>query len=357
MSIVKIERIHFHTFDSLRFLSFLLVFLSHCIIPESNFLHSFSKAGKIGVSFFFVLSGFLITYILLLEKLNNQNRVRLKNFFLRRTLRIWPLYYAMVLFAMCTPFILSALKLPYSNEGYQPRWIFTMTFLENYVAMYKDMVPNVSPINVMWSLCVEEHFYIIWGLIFYFISIKNIPKLIVICILISFISRIIYEQRGIPSLDILSNIQYFAFGAVPAYIFVFHKEIIEKTEKISVLYKYTFAVFTLLFIFMITNFAIITDKKISSIILAILFSVMILSTLGKKNAFKISDNGIMAQLGKYTYGLYLIHAICVQLFNKIGAMYELHWFVVILSSFSSTVLLSYLSYHLFEKQFLKLKKA
>lgn len=357
MSGTKISRVHFHTFDSLRFLSFLLVFLYHSVIPEQNFLHYFSKAGGIGVSFFFVLSGFLITYILLIEKLNNHNKVPLKRFFQRRILRIWPLYYLMVLFAFCTPYLLSVFKLPFSDDGYYPNWFFTITFLENYVMMYKNSLPNVSPISVMWSLCIEEHFYIIWGLIFYFISFKNIPKLIIISFIVSFVSRLIYENYGLTNTDILSNIHYFAFGAVPAYIFVFHKEIIEKIEKIPAIYKYAFAVFVVFYIVMTTNFFIIPDKKISAMIFGLLFSILILSTLGKKNAFKISDNSVLAWLGKYTYGLYLIHIICVQLFNKIGAMYELHWFVVILLSFSSTVLLSYLSYHLFEKQFLKLKKA
>ncbi|KFC17897.1 acyltransferase family protein [Epilithonimonas lactis] len=355
MSILKIDRVHFHTFDSLRFLSFLLVFLYHCSIPESNFLHYFSKAGNIGVSFFFVLSGFLITYILLIEKINHQNKVPLKRFFLRRILRIWPLYYLMVIFAFCTPFILSVLKLPSSNEGYYPNWFFTITFLENYVMMYKNMLPNVSPISVMWSLCIEEHFYIIWGLIFYFISFKNVPRLIVISILISVVFRLIYGNYGISYTDILTNIHYFAFGALPAYIFVFRKDMIQKLEKIPAIYKYVFALFVLLAIVVTTNFFII-NKNVSAFVFGALFSILILMTLGEKNVFKISDQSILAWLGKYTYGLYLIHIICVQLFNKIGARLELHWFVVILLSFSVTVVLSYLSYHLFEKQFLKLKK-
>lgn len=357
MTISKINRVHFHTFDSLRFLSFLLVFLYHCGIPESNFLHYFSKAGRIGVSFFFVLSGFLITYILLLEKLNNSNKVPLKQFFFRRVLRIWPLYYAMVLFAISTPFILAFLKIPYSDEGYQPNWFFTVTFLENYVMMYEDRLPNVSPIQVIWSLCVEEHFYIIWGMIFYFINFKKIPKLIIISVLISIVSRIIYGKYSIPPLDIFTNIQYFALGALPAYIFVFHKDLIGTIEKIPALYKYGFAVFVLLFIIIITNYPIDSDHPICSLVLAVLFSVLILSTLGEKNVFKISDSSVTAWLGKYTYGLYLIHPICFQFFNKIGTKYEINWFIIVLLSLFSTITLSYLSYHIFEKQFLKLKKS
>ncbi|GAB0155746.1 hypothetical protein CHRYSEOSP005_10080 [Chryseobacterium sp. Alg-005] len=354
---VKIDRIHFHTFDSLRFISFLFVFLHHSSIPENTILHYFSRSGGIGVAFFFVLSGFLITYILILEKINNHNKIPLKKFFKRRILRIWPLYYAMVFFAFCTPLILSFLHLPYSDEGYSPKWFFTLTFLENYMMMYTGSFPNVSPLRVMWSLCIEEHFYIIWGLILYGISLKNIPKLILISIIIPFIAKIIYGIYHIPPLDIFTNLDYFAFGAIPAYIFIFRKDIIKRVNEIPAGYKYLFSGVVLIIIVVLSNTSIITDLKYVSLILGVLFSTLILFTLGEKNVFKISDKSVFAWLGKYTYGLYLIHLICIIFLTRIGSQYHLNWVVTVILSFLMTVLLSFLSYHLFEKQFLKLKKS
>lgn len=355
MNFVKIDRVHFHTFDSLRFLSFLLVFLRHSPVPEDSMLYYFSHEGGIGVSFFFVLSGFLITYILILEKINNQGKIPLKKFFKRRILRIWPLYYAMVIFAMCTPFILGFFNISYSNQGYQPNWFFTLTFLENYVAMFTRQLPNVAPLTVIWSLCVEEHFYIFWGLAFYFISLKNVPKLLVGCIIFSFIMQIVYEKCEINTLDLFTNIHYFAFGAIPAYLFVFKKNIIEKLSLIPAVYKYLYAVSIIGVIVIVSNTNLIPDLKVSSLLFSVLFSGLILFTLGEKNVFKISDKSILAKLGKYTYGLYLIHTICISLFIKIGSKYDMNWIVITLLSFVSTVIFSALSYHLFEKQFLKLK--
>ncbi|WP_027388460.1 acyltransferase family protein [Chryseobacterium gregarium] len=355
MNFIKTERVHFHTFDSLRFLSFLLVFLHHSPVPQDSFLYCFSKEGGIGVSFFFVLSGFLITYILILEKMNNKGIVSLKKFFRRRILRIWPLYYAMVLFAMCTPVILDSLSLSYSDKGYQPNWFFTLTFLENYRMMCTHQFPNVSPLTVIWSLCIEEHFYIFWGLAFYFISLKNIPKLFLGCIVFSFSMQIIYEQYNIKTLDVFTNIHYFAFGAIPAYLFVFKKKSIEKLEGISAFYKYAYAFVVVAVILTVANTDIIPDLKLSSLLFSILFSGLILLTLGDKNVFKIPDNSITGRLGKYTYGLYLFHTICINLFMKIGNTLGIGWIEVILLSFLSTVIFSVLSYHLFEKQFLKLK--
>lgn len=355
MNYVKTDRVHFHTFDSLRFLSFLLVFLHHSPVPKDSFLHYFSREGGIGVSFFFVLSGFLITYILILEKINNQGKIPLKNFFKRRILRIWPLYYAMVLFAMCTPFILDFFHFPYSDEGYRPNWFFTLTFLENYMGMMTRQFPNVSPLTVIWSLCIEEHFYIFWGLAFYCISLKNIPKLLLGCIVFSFVMQTVYEKYDIMTLDLFTNIHFFAFGAIPAYIFVFRKDIIQKLEKVSFIYKYLYALSVVGIILIVANTNIISDLKASSLLFSVLFSGLILSTLGGKNVFKISDKSILARLGKYTYGLYLFHTIFILLFIKVGNKYELNWIVIILLSFGFSVIVSVLSYHLFEKQFLKLK--
>lgn len=354
MNVIKVSRIHFHTFDSLRFLSFLLVFLHHAGVPENSFLNYFSR-GEIGVSFFFVLSGFLITYILIVDKINNEGKIPLKPFFKRRILRIWPLYYAMVLFAFFTPYLLNLLNFPYSNDGYEPNWLLTFTFLENYMVMYTGGHPNVSPLPVIWSLCVEEHFYIIWGLLLYFIPLKKIPRLIVICLIVAFIFRFIYSVLSIGSLDIFTNIDYFAFGAVPAYVFVFKKDIIEKLNRIPAFYKYLYFVFVISMIAAPLQMFIFGYFNLRPLLFGSLFSVLILSTLGGKNSFKISDKSILAWLGKYTYGLYLIHMIPIMLFRKIGVQYHLEWYVTTLLSFTVTVILAFLSYHLFEKQFLKLK--
>ncbi|WP_415325507.1 acyltransferase family protein [Chryseobacterium sp. MMS23-Vi53] len=354
MNDLKISRIHFHTFDSLRFFSFLLVFLHHANIPQDSFMQYFSR-GEIGVSFFFVLSGFLITYILVLEKLNNKGKIPLKKFYVRRMLRIWPLYYAMVLFAFFTPYLIQFFHLPSSNDGYEPNWVLTFTFLENYMVMYTGGHPNVSPLPVIWSLCVEEHFYIIWGLIIYFISYKNIPKLIFISLIISFIFRIVYTALHIGMLDIFSNLDYFALGAIPAYIFVFHKELIHKLNLIPTFYKYLYFLVVIAIIAAPLDILIFENINVRPLFFGILFALLILFTLGSKNVFKISDKTIFAWLGKYTYGLYLIHLVPIMLFRKLGEKYHLEWYITLVLSFIASVILAYLSYHLFEKQFLKFK--
>ena len=118
----------------MRCFAFLKVFLYHIPIGYPAAFVYLKAGGDIAVRFFFVLSGFLITYLIVAEKKGNGS-LNFKRYFARRALRIWPLYYLMVAFAFSTPYILSWLNIEHSNEGYEPNFLFTIAFLENYVAI------------------------------------------------------------------------------------------------------------------------------------------------------------------------------------------------------------------------------
>lgn len=357
-------RRYFHTFDALRFFAFFKVFLLHLPIVAFPWFNYLSAGGGIGVQFFFVLSGFLITYIIL-EEQQQTGGFDLKNFFMRRILRIWPLYYLMVLVAFATPFLTEQiLHIQTKQAGYEPEWWKSLLFLENYKMMSTGEHPNVSPLGVMWSLCIEEHFYIIWGLLLYTFRQKGLPLIIIISIITGIVSRIVYAQLSIPALDILTNIDLFAYGAIPAYLLAKHKENLEqKITSIPIGYKRWGAMAVVGAVVICSQY---TKDAISfiwmTVLLGILFAVLILFTLPQNTRFRISDNNILSRLGIYTYGLYVYHTLVINLLlqviprigldisNPVGAIA----FVII--SLLATILISMASYHLFEKQFLKLKK-
>lgn len=350
------SRKHFHTFDALRFFSFLLVFLLHLPKTGYDFIDFFLKSGGIGVTFFFVLSGFLITYILMYEK-DTKGKIALKNFFLRRILRIWPLFYLMIAFAYLSPYILDALHLNSSDEGYQPHFWTSVFFGENYRMMWTDTFPDGAPLRVMWTICIEEHFYILWGLIFYFISQERIPIFIIGSIIVANIMRLIYTHFGISHLDVFTHLDYFAFGAIPAYIMMQKKSYMEVIGRVPIYMKYILLAVTAAAVFILPN---IIDKEMTTtifpIVLCPLFSVVILFTLGK-HPIHISDDLWISKLGIYTYGLYLYHTIIILLMMKILETHSLEsWFVLAISSLLITIVVSMISYAVFEKPFLKLKK-
>lgn len=113
-----------------------------------------SKNGFLGVDAFFVLSGFLIT-TLLLRELAVYGKISLKNFFVRRSLRIFPLYYAVL--AVLTLYFLSTAESP-SRTTFLGELAFHATYLSNWV-------PTGSLMGISWSLSTEEQFYLVWPLL------------------------------------------------------------------------------------------------------------------------------------------------------------------------------------------------
>lgn len=341
---------YFHTFDALRFYAFFIVFLHHLPVSSESIFSIITHSGGIGVQIFFILSGFLITYILFQEKLNRRE-FSLKNFMMRRALRIWPLYYIMVLFAFITPYILKFLSIDSSDDGYYPNWIFPLLFMENYQMMIHDNFANVSPLRVMWSLCIEEHFYILWGLVFFILPYNRMKYFLIGSIFFSFTCRLIYSQIGIDDLDINTNVHYFSFGGILAYILIFKKEWIEKLSIIPVVLKQILGLLILILYLIIPQFkleSIVTE----SLLICLLTVFLLVLTLTDKNPLQISDKNWISKLGKYTYGMYLFHIIWINLLMKFTDQIV----VLFIVSLLATIISSIISYHLFEKQFLKLKK-
>src|SRR5690606_19639921 len=119
------------------------------------------KNGVLGVNFFFVLSGFLITYLLLVEKDRFKN-INIGNFYVRRVLRIWPLFYFCVLFGFVAfPILKEALGEVPDEPARLP---FYLAFLSNFDVVY-NASPDASVLGILWSVSIEEQFYLVWPLI------------------------------------------------------------------------------------------------------------------------------------------------------------------------------------------------
>jgi Predicted acyltransferases len=356
------NRRHFHTFDALRFFAFFKVFLLHLPIVAFPWFNFLKRGGGIGVMFFFVLSGFLITYIICDEK-QQQGQLNLKNFFVRRVLRIWPLYYLMVLVAYATPYILSVLHLSASQEGYEPNIWASLLFAENYKMMWEATHANASPLSVMWSLCIEEHFYIVWGVLLYCISLKVLPKFLYAFMLLGLVCRVVYVQFNIPTSDLFTNIDLFAYGALPAYWLVNKPGYIEhKVVAIPRVWKYGFVALVVMVVTLCSQMSSDAAYVFPTSVLGILFALLIILIVPQAGGLKIKDSNMLSRLGIYTYGLYMYHTLVInllkQLFNKGGYNMDKPGVAMVfgLGALLLSVLCSVLSYQLFEKQFLKLKK-
>lgn len=182
------ERIYYPQLDGLRFVAFLLVYLFHGGVPEFSgwvnglvrgaaglvgasgwervdWGHAIRANGWVGVQLFFILSGYLITMLLLREE-DRFGRVDLRAFWVRRILRIWPLYYLVVFLGF---FVLAWVQGPLRYEGYADGQLRRhlpafLLFLGNWsMGLFGPVWTDA--LSVLWSVCVEEQFYLLCPLL------------------------------------------------------------------------------------------------------------------------------------------------------------------------------------------------
>ncbi len=373
------NKVFFPNLEGLRFFAFFLVFINHatgCLgynnqSAKFDFIRShFFWSGDLGVSFFFVLSGFLITYLLLKEK-ELSGRINIKNFYIRRVLRIWPLYFLIVV--MCL-FVFPML------DNTLPKWFpigvniadlnkwFYLTFTGNFDYIYNG-ITNVL-IGVLWSVSIEEQFYLFWPLIIAFIPNKYLLKTFLLIIIGSIAFRFFYAQGNsmIIKYHSLSCISDLASGAVIAYL-AFQKNVITWMEKISkrkIIFVYLLLIVLVPLRFYSWKFGVYYNhaSSIMPLVFSSIFAFIIMEQNYATNSFyKIKNWKLISSFGKYTYGMYCYHMIVffstLFIFHLMGidiqSMSKYTFLFIVFVSFFSTILVAELSYHYYESFFLRLK--
>jgi len=139
--------------DGLRGISILLVFVHHLY-------HPLLPGGFLGVDIFFVLSGFLITS-LLVQEWNREGSISLKDFYIRRVLRLMPALFFLIL--ITGGFALIFLDKRRIAETYQGIWL-TLSYASNWLYAFSYFSAN-NPLGITWSLAIEEQFYLTWPLL------------------------------------------------------------------------------------------------------------------------------------------------------------------------------------------------
>lgn len=370
-----VEKRHFHSFDAFRFFAFLKVFLLHAPLVYAattpDWMYWVNEhiryGGGIGVSFFFVLSGFLITYILTVDKMN-QGNISPKKFFIRRAFRIWPLFYLMVIIALTIPAdVAQHIGFHMNGGGYEPDWLFSLTFTENIQMIIQDNVPKTTPLSVFWSLCIEEHFYILWMIVFFLLKRKWIPYFLFGSILFAIFFRIIepglYQNERVEWHGLFSNLDYFAWsGLLGYYVASDYQKVSNFVNRIPFIYRLLYVVGVVLMIYFLA--AIFEhDSYLLNImrytLTAVVFTGLLLVFIPEDSKLRFSEKNVFTQLGKISYGLYVYHIIWVHVVYKFYRDYSIevdtlrNYLLFLMITFSLTVITSYLSYTFFEQPFLR----
>ncbi|NII24551.1 acyltransferase [Pseudoflavitalea sp. X16] len=346
--------------DSLRAIAVLLVIVSHWL-PASNIINRFTPNGAIGVTIFFVLSGFLISKILF----DNKNHVNygiskgtiLKNFYVRRSLRIFPIYYL-------TIFILLAFNTA-TDTHIKSAFIFYATYASNFYFLHTDAWDGM--LSHLWSLAVEEQFYLLWPWIILFINKKYLPHVIGGFILTGLISSFLLRGIRLGYVLPFTCFDAFGLGALLAWQVSYGLVSLKRFYQILSLCA---GVSTILFLWHLASNKTIyfPERTIISIISLWLITYIVINADSNKPLFKfVWDNRILIFLGKISYGLYLYHNLIPTLNSKVinvyinpllpDILFKRYWGELFLAE--NTILLifiSWLSFVFIEKKFLFLKK-
>ena len=368
----KKNKLFFENLDGLRFFCFLSVFLFHSFFTEFDYIkndstYTFIKKflfanGNLGVNFFFVISGFLITFLLIKEKEQN-GQINIKNFWMRRILRIWPLFYFCVFFGFVIFPFLKTMFGQTPNET--ANWIYYVTFTNNFDFINKGL-PDASILGVLWSVAIEEQFYLVWPIILYFLPKSKYWIAFTTIIVGSLIFRGIYiDNPAMLENHTLSCIGDLATGAMGAWLI---NERSKFKSLIENLRKYQIAIIYILFavIFLFRKellMSISTIRIFEREFIAIIILLIILEQCFAKNSlFKMKNLKLISNLGTITYGLYCLHFIGILITINITRMLGINtqlWQVICIdmpASLIITILIAKFSYRIYENPFLRLKE-
>lgn len=365
------KKVYFPNLDGLRTIACLAVILGHTIrwmiklFPAPDFVKKIFyvfTSSEFGVQLFFTLSGFLITY-LIFDEINRNGKINVLKFYLRRILRIWPLYFVIVFFGFVVIPVLSCDTLKFCFDNGLVRNFF---FLGNFDRLYLENgmgASNTLPvINVLWSVAIEEQFYAFWPLFFFLIPKRFYfhSLLIFITLAIGFI-LINYKDDKIIYFHTFSNMIYLSTGGLIAHLCYYRKGFVQSIEEINKFF--IICIYLLGFIVLMYFDELYKLEKTSSILLtAFFFSFIIVEQNFCNNSiFKFSNFKLLSHHGKYTYSMYLNHGIVIFFINfvllKLGIKLVgvIENLLLMLAVILLTVLLSKLTYRYVEKYFLQLK--
>lgn len=368
--------IYFPSLNGIRIISCYIVVVFH--VNQLKGVFGFEKLnlsvlgpGNIHLTMFFVMSGFLITYLLIAEK-KLKDSINLRKFYIRRILRIWPLYFVMLILGFFVLPQFGIFQFPENNiNEYSGFWEMFIAFCLFFPHLHEIVFEVNITLSPLWSIGVEEQFYLIWPFIVGYVK-KPLKVLILIIPLffgLRFIDNIV-SIAHIPvsevTMDYLHWISgYFykfrlgsmAIGGILAIIYAN-----QYTRILRVLYHPALQITAWLVLFGLQIFPSIRPHIFDHEVYSSLFAVIMINLATNPKTLLSFDKPWLRNFGELAYSSYVFHVplimVCIHILSQ-----KLHIdlnsnsgnLLLFISSAVMTYCFSYLSYHYFESWFLKLK--
>jgi peptidoglycan/LPS O-acetylase OafA/YrhL len=356
----KLPRYHRPELDVLRFFAFFMVFLSHVVpgdmaffaqahIPSTvaDFIISMSAGGAFGVDLFFTLSSFLITTLLLHEK-EAYGGINVTSFYVRRMLRIWPLYFVFLLI------IAPTVQYIVPDESMSLKYIVAFSLMAgNWACVFWGYPHSASA--PLWSVSIEEQFYLSWPLVMR----RRVNHLVIVALALLLVSTItrayLISHRAIhPQVwcNSLARLDPFACGALLA-VYAQRKSIALSPQVRIILLCFAFATLTAVGHYEDFSGAksLITYPAVTAACIAV-----ILSALGMQMTSGTPLVRAFAYLGRISYGLYVFHSMFIEIMGVPLEHEPLARLSRTVAALIVTVATAAGSYHFLEKPFLQWKE-
>jgi peptidoglycan/LPS O-acetylase OafA/YrhL len=345
--------------DGVRFYAFLGVFVCHTLPFEAEFYRKLHlplpwvwgatvKAGAAGVDLFFALSAFLITSLLLKER-QETGGISLKYFYLRRILRIWPLYFLVIALGVVLSHTVANQSLPwYYVAGY-------LFFVGNWVHAVFGRPESIA--FPLWTVSIEEQFYLIWPLMVKVLERRGLIISGIVMFLLATVCRVIFVLAGVSGGYIYygstARCDSIALGIMLALF-------ADRLPKLSSGMRFVLVGGGL--VGWIVSSAWLTDQPgpismrevLGRLIISLGAGAMLYGCLHSRN--KLLTGTWVVRLGKVSYGLYLLHLVGLllakSLFHPVSGTAILATKAV---GFVLTIILAFASYRWVESPFLRLK--
>jgi peptidoglycan/LPS O-acetylase OafA/YrhL len=341
---------HVPSLDGIRGLAVLLVLAFHAWPSQ------WTSFGWMGVDLFFVLSGFLITGILV-DARDAPGRAR--TFYIRRVLRILPLYYAvLIVMFVVLPLVHRPPGLVYAQLWNDQPWYWTYT--SNWL-LGLQIPPHFNYMNHFWSLAVEEQFYLLWPVIVWHTSRRTALRIAAGAIAGALICRIVLADAGVWWLATYfltpCRVDALAVGSLVALALRAPGDPAATVRRVSDgMLRAAIAVTALVVVALLighTPFAEKVRLPVSVNLSAVAWIFGWLVTFAVTRQPRILQWAPLRAAGQYSYGIYVVHPFVFELVRRFwaGDGIFLRGLVVAMAS----VILAWLSYHGFEKHFLRLK--
>ncbi len=351
-------RQHYPALDGLRGLAILLVVIYH----NFGFINKYFFFGWLGVDLFFVLSGFLITDILM-NTAGSKNYLR--NFYFRRILRIFPLYYlCLILFLIVLPGLPAESGLKYYTDNQE--WIWT--FLQNWLYIFNPP-EQTNTLNHLWSLAVEEQFYLLWPLA---ILLIRKPKYLLVFITLLLVATLGFRlwiwmhhiaNFAYYNLYTFTRIDGICIGCMVALLLRINAKFLKKYTTGIVLF-FAALNFAFFFINRFYQFSFPYLALAGYTTFAMIFGLLVnlAVTSESKLVNLVFNNPLLKFFGRISYGFYMFHWPVYLLLspylsgwvNGFTGGWKTEFIVSVIGTLAA-ITISWLSFNYFEKYFLKIK--